>query len=224
VNPETSAGKHEEDSERPRGQGREVRVPLLIAGLLLVGAGLALVLYGTGYLQRDAKTSDVLEQVAPLPVGTPQMLEMQPETSAAGPELGSAAPSFALRDLDGQWASLADYEDRPLLINFWATWCGPCIVEMPELQAAYEQHQDDGLVILGMNRDEGINQIRDFFTTSLDTEITFPILLDEHGAIADRYQVYNLPTTFFVDRNGVIVAVHRGPLTQAQIEAYLDAM
>jgi peroxiredoxin len=140
------------------------------------------------------------------------------------PQPGEAAPLFLLSDLQGQEVGLAQHRGQPVILNFWATWCAPCIFEMPELQSAYEAHREDGLVILGLNRDEEQAVVSDFLADDLTINIDFPILLDEQAIVADSYGVLNMPTTYFIDAEGIVSAVHRGPLTQAQIDAYLDDM
>lgn len=94
---------------------------------------------------------------------------------------------------------------------------------MPELQAAYENSNYEPLV-LGVNYEEELETIEAFLAEDLDAPITFPILLDEEGGTANEYGVANLPTTFFVNNQGHVTAVHRGPLTLEQIESYLSGM
>jgi peroxiredoxin len=194
---------------------------LLAGGLFLLGGAVALLLFGTGLLwqsDREAGAGEV--SVQPLDVATPRSLEA-PMTVGGAPQAGEPAPPFLLTDLQGKEIGLAQYRGQPVMLNFWATWCAPCIVEMPELQAAYAAHGEDGLVILGLNRDEEQAIVSDFLANDLTISIDFPILLDEHAAVADSYGVLNMPTTYFIDREGNVSAVHRGPLTQKQIEAYL---
>lgn len=133
------------------------------------------------------------------------------------PVLGSLAPDFELENLDGETVRLSDFRGQPVLINFWATWCGPCRVEMPDIQARYEKYAPD-LVILAVDFDEPKETVQ-FFVDEL--ELTFPILLDVGGKIQELYLVRGYPSSYFVDREGVIQAVQIGVMTGGQLDEFL---
>lgn len=197
---------------------------LVVVGFALLGVALVLVLFGGDLFSgRAEEPANVLDQVQPLQAGTPAALSA-PNALDEAPDVGEVAPAFALADLAGNTVALADFRGRPVMVNFWATWCGPCIFEMPELQAAYEAYQDDGLVILALNRDEEVATVHRFYDEELNVDVTFPTLLDKRAEVANRYRIFNMPTTYFIDGTGTITAVHRGPLTQGQIDDYLAQM
>jgi cytochrome c biogenesis protein CcmG/thiol:disulfide interchange protein DsbE len=133
------------------------------------------------------------------------------------PREGYTAPDFTLEGLDGQPVSLSDWRGRPVLINFWATWCGPCEVEMPTIQAAFQAHQGEGFVVLAVAVDDSAQNVRRFFEKY---ELTLQPLLDD-GTASRAYQVFGLPTSYFLAGDGEIVAVHTGLLTERKIEEYL---
>lgn len=140
--------------------------------------------------------------------------------SVTAPISGASAPGFTLPDLEGNSHSLEDYQGRPVIINYWATWCKPCEAEMPALQAVYEKYQDDGLVILAINTTEPPQVITPFVE---ERGLTFPILLDERSTTAGEYDVGGYPTTYFIDKNGKILAKEfGGPMTQAFIESQVQ--
>ncbi len=134
--------------------------------------------------------------------------------------VGQPAPPLALPDLAGQIVTLNAYQGHPLIINFWATWCAPCREEMPLLQQVHNAHQRAGLVVLGISQDseERFTAVRTYWTQS---GWSFPSLLDPDGAVAQRYQVFLIPSTIFINAQGVVTAMHRGPINAAQIEQYL---
>jgi cytochrome c biogenesis protein CcmG/thiol:disulfide interchange protein DsbE len=136
---------------------------------------------------------------------------------------GQPAPHFAAQGLDGQTITLQEYQGRPVVLNFWATWCVPCRREMPALQAVYEGHQAAGLVVLAINQDQlgAAEAVRAYYAM---LGLTLPPLLDPDGQVARRYNVFLLPSTVFVHPTLTITAVHFGPMTQAQIERYLTAI
>jgi peroxiredoxin len=117
------------------------------------------------------------------------------------PQVGGLAPPFTLNDLKGRPVSLADYKGKVVLLNFWATWCEPCRKEMPEIQTAYEQFQDRGLVVLAVNFGENLDPAVSFVHHG---NLTFPVLLDRKASVAERYGVINLPVTFLIDPEGII--------------------
>lgn len=132
------------------------------------------------------------------------------------PQVGGPAPSLEAETLKGEKVSLSDYRGKVVLLTFWATWCEPCKKEMPEIQAAYEKHKEDGLVVLAVNFGEKLDTASSF---AHHGKLTFPILLDRRVNIAERFGVVSLPVTFFIDPEGIIrERVFGGTLTAEGIE------
>jgi peroxiredoxin len=129
------------------------------------------------------------------------------------------APELDLAALDGERVLLGDLRGRPVLINFWATWCGPCRVEMPHLQEAFETYADQGLLVLGVNQIESPPGVAAFVD---DAGLTFPILMDSDGDVSQVWRVRGLPTSFFIDRQGIIRDVFIGPMTVGLIKSKLE--
>jgi peroxiredoxin len=134
------------------------------------------------------------------------------------PIAGHPAPDFTLRTLNGEQVSLSDFRGQPVIINFWATWCGPCRIEMPEFQEAFAEHQADGLIVLGVNLTErdSVNAVPGFLD---EFGLTFPVVLDEGGEVANTYKVFGQPASIFVDQNGDVHQVFYGPVNKAFIDA-----
>ncbi len=134
--------------------------------------------------------------------------------------VGKAAPDFITSTLDGQRLTLEMYRGRPIVLNFWATWCKPCREEMPLLQKTYTTHQSAGLVVVALSQDsmESLEIVRSYLTTA---NLTFPAVMDTDGAIATQFQVLLLPSTIFIDATGTITAVHLGPLHEARLAQYV---
>jgi len=139
---------------------------------------------------------------------------------ASGPVVGQPAPDFTLKTLDGQTVTLSDLRGQPVVINFWASWCAPCRLEMPALQQAYEARRAEGLVILAVNltAQDRLAEVKTFVE---ELDLTMPILLDESGAVSELYRLLGLPTSIFVDGNGVIQRIHLGPMVEAQITQFM---
>jgi thiol-disulfide isomerase/thioredoxin len=149
-------------------------------------------------------------------------------TDAQSPEAeatsmhGKPAPAFTLVTLDGKKVSLSDFKGKPVLVNFWATWCGPCKVEMPWFEEFNKQYASQGLVILGLADDvdagnEAIAKV------AKKTGVTYPILLTD-GKVQKEYAPAGmdyLPMSFYVDRNGVIVEETAGLGGKDEIEAHI---
>jgi len=164
-----------------------------------VGAIIALVLSGTIQLG-GANTA---EGVAPL----------------ARLEEGSLANDFELGDLKGGSIRLSDLRGKPVVLNYWATWCGPCIEEMPMFQAYSEQYSN--FTMIGINQAEGIDKVAPFVERM---GLTYPVLLDLNSKVTQAYKVFLLPTTFFIDEEGMIRFRHYGIMTQDQFQYYLRTL
>jgi thiol-disulfide isomerase/thioredoxin len=145
---------------------------------------------------------------------------------ARAPARGEPAPDFALPDLNGAVVRLSDLRGRPVLINFWATWCGPCKREMPDIQHAYEQANGD-LVVLAVNAEGTAPDLARRLAADFRDELglTFPILLDSPDtAVLNQYRLTGMPDSFFIDRNGIVQDVVLGPLTKKSLEEKLSAL
>lgn len=133
------------------------------------------------------------------------------------PQVGFAAPDFSLETLDGETITLSDLRGQAVLVNFWATWCPPCRKEMPAIQQLYEQYRGQGFTVLAVDLQESEAQVADF---TAQMGLTFPILIDSGGQVFSRYGVRALPSTFFVDPDGIIQEIALGgPLAPAYLES-----
>jgi len=141
---------------------------------------------------------------------------------AAAPEVGKLAPNFELNTPDGQSVALSQLKGTPVLVNFWATWCGPCTYEMPFLQQVYEDWPEEELVLLAINIQEGSSNVSQFMQSQ---GFSFPVLLDSRAAVAQQYSVMGIPSTFFIDSDGIIQEIKVGAFrNKAQIEAILSQL
>jgi len=140
-------------------------------------------------------------------------LSARPAHGAAAPPLSlepSRAPAFRARTVSGDALSLEKLLARgPVLLDFWATWCHPCLAELPELEAVHRRYRDRGLTVIGVSEDGPRNfaRVRPF---AAKLGLTFSIVLDEDGRIQQLYQVRALPTTVLIDASGAIVTVREG--------------
>src|SRR5712692_160228 len=138
------------------------------------------------------------------------------QTSSPQRDTGAAAPDFTLPTLAGDSASLSDYKGRPLLLNFWASWCTPCRGEMGDIIAAYNAHKDQGLQVLAINLtdQEHMSDVRKFVE---ELRMPFPVLLDHKGKVRKSYALRGVPTSVFVDAQGIVRLVNPGPITSEMI-------
>jgi peroxiredoxin len=140
--------------------------------------------------------------------------------SVEAPEIGKAASGFQLTDIDGQSISLSDFRGEPVLLNFWATWCGPCRMEMPYIQEVYDERSEPGLVILAINIGESLTTVEEFMR---DYNLSFPVLLDMKGNVAGKYNITGIPATYFIDSDGIIRDMQIGAFRSvAEIEDILS--
>lgn len=136
------------------------------------------------------------------------------------PLVGKPAPNFALRGIDGEVVRLEDFRGQPIFLNFWATWCQPCIVEHPVLQAGAKRYEGR-VQFLGVVYNDETEKIRRF----LDQRGEWgPALLDEDGSVAVAYGVYGAPETFFIDRDGIIVEKWTGNVQPDYLVRMLDGL
>ncbi|KIL34922.1 thiol-disulfide oxidoreductase [Cohnella kolymensis] len=135
---------------------------------------------------------------------------------------GDTPPGFRLAGLDDKAHDLKDYEGKPLIINFWGTFCGPCRDEMPALQKQYDKWQAQGLELIGINLGEDRLTAESFVR---NVDVNFPILLDKDRQTLNEYGVRQYPTTFFISADGTIQdVVVGGPLSEQEIETRVQQL
>jgi len=180
---------------------RLLQIFFLLGGLS-VGLGLGLLILLFLRSDRSAQDKIDLAQAGSLP---------------AAPKAGSPAPDFELETLSGEQLRLQDLRGKPVVINFWATWCIPCEAEMPLLQDSYTRYPE--LKLLAVNFAETSETVQTFVDKH---GLSFDILLDPRALVQNLYRVRGYPTTYFVDEGGMIQAVHIGVLNQRHLDKYLE--
>src|SRR5450759_1046383 len=153
-------------------------VTFIAGGIFLLGAGLIPLLVNA---QEKA-----LESAAPI---LPPVITNYP------------APQLALTDLQGKPGTLDEYHGQVILINNWATWCPPCKIEMPELQAYYTAHAAEGFVVVAIESGEPVDEVASFVQ---EYGMTFPVWLDPHSTTLETFKNWNLPSSYVIDRDGMV--------------------
>jgi peroxiredoxin len=177
-----------------------MKTPLIALGALALAGLVALILSGGAVVAKNPQTLTAVPGRPP-------------------------APDFDLRDPDGKPVRLSDFQGKPLIVNFWATWCPPCREEMPSMQRAHEALAKDGIGLIAINVGEDADTVAQFVASA---QVEFPLPLDEASDVVTRYPVRGLPTTFVVDPQGRLAYVATGgrewddPALLAQVRALRD--
>jgi len=179
---------------------RKIVYSILASLCLTTGVGLLL---AVGLPQRETYTGFVIESIG-----------------YVAPEIDQVAPPFTLSNLSFEPRSLSDYQDNIIIINFWATWCVPCRIEMPELQDLYDRHQDK-LAIIGVNLGESPQSVAQWVD---EFQLTYDILLDPMQTVSQLYQIRGQPSTYVLDTTGKIRHIYYGPVSMEQLENNINAL
>ena len=140
------------------------------------------------------------------------------------PREGFSAPDFTLDSLDGGQTTLSDLRGQIVLVNLWASWCLPCRAEMPAIERVYRSYKDLGLEVLAVNatNQDSVDAAMAFIQ---ERGLTFPVLLDRTGSTSAAYNLRGLPSSFFIDRQGVIRSVViGGPMSEALIQSKVESL
>jgi cytochrome c biogenesis protein CcmG/thiol:disulfide interchange protein DsbE len=148
----------------------------------------------------------------------------EPGVELSIPRQGFVAPDFTLEQLQADEITLSDLRGRAVIINLWASWCLPCRAEMPAMQRVYESNRDRGLEILAIHATyQDTRAAAQVFVDEHD--LTFPILLDSTGEVSSQYRLRSLPTTFFIDPQGIIQQVIiGGPISEATLQVAVEIL
>jgi thiol-disulfide isomerase/thioredoxin len=171
-------------------------LPILGIGLLIgLGLGLAYV-YG---------------------FNTSGVMSLAGKQASISAEVGAAAPDFELETLSGDAIRLSSLKGKPVLINFWATWCAPCVLEMPNFQKYYENYPG-AFEVLAVNYGESKDTVEKFIK---DVGVTFPVLFDNEAKVHGMYRFPGYPTSYFIDKDGIVRFQHIGLMDESALEQYL---
>ena len=177
---------------------------LLVFALLLGGASVLYSRLGAGLEAQQLASSD----------------ESKPENGETAEKI--AAPDFTVYDAEGGEIRLSDYSGKPVVLNFWASWCGPCKREMPEFQAAFEELGEE-ISFLMVNMTDGSRETVDTAAAFLEEAgYTFPVYYDRDMDAASAYGAYSLPTTYFIDAEGFVIARAAGAIDGETLQTGID--
>ena len=173
---------------------------------MLLGLITALVVVGTLLIRANGNKEDIVNAAEEMPVRN------------KGVFTGNLALDFTLEDENGKKVSLSDFFGKPIVLNFWASWCSPCKAEMPYMEKTWREYQEQGsdLVFLLVNVGESLQTVKSFYEKNF---YTMPLVYDTKSIVFSRYLLRGIPATFFIDREGVI----RGRYNELMPEAKLKA-
>jgi cytochrome c biogenesis protein CcmG, thiol:disulfide interchange protein DsbE len=135
------------------------------------------------------------------------------------PEVGYRAPDFTLRNLQGNLVGLVNHKNKVIILNFWATWCAPCLEEMPAFEKLYRRYRSQGLTVLAVSLDKhDFSKVQDFVDSN---NLTFPVLMDSDGVAEKLYPSFTIPFTYVIDKDGKVAARVDGAKNWASNETFL---
>jgi thiol-disulfide isomerase/thioredoxin len=193
-----------------------------LAGLVVIVGGVVAILFFAGALgSQGGGTTEAGVPIEDALVLDPPRGPGQEKLDVL-PQPGSLAPDFEISAFDGARHRLSDFRGEPVYVNFWATWCGPCREELPDMQELLDQHRDD-LAIITINRNEPLDRAKDFFASleKLDGEpgVSFTVDgMDPNDKLYNEYRGLGMPVSVFIDANGVVVKVFNGRISLDKME------
>jgi peroxiredoxin len=190
---------------------------IVVIGLwigIFLGVAVIVVLVINGSISLGGNSDQQLPALISLGGNSDQQLP-----ALAKMEDGSPANDFELENLEGEKTRLSDLRGKVVVANYWATWCGPCVDEMPMFETYAEQYPN--FVMLGIDEEESMDEVKSFLS---EMDITYPILLDKNAKVAEAYKVFMLPSTFFIDEEGMVRYRHYGVMSQEQFTYYLESL
>ncbi|MDY6912410.1 MAG: TlpA disulfide reductase family protein [Chloroflexota bacterium] len=150
---------------------------------------------------------------------SPNWQEVNPAELTPSPKVGRLAPDFTLTTLDGASITLSDLRGKTVFINFWATWCPPCRAEMPDIEAIYQEYKDRDVEVIGVDLVKKPDSVRQLVQ---EGGYNWTFAIDSTGEVANTYLVAGIPTSVFIDRQGVIHAIRIGAITKSAMQTHLD--
>ena len=142
-------------------------------------------------------------------------------TIPEGIKIGNRAPNFTLQTADGESVKLSDYRGKTVMLNFWASWCPPCKIEMPYMQDFYEDYKDKDTIVLAVNMSHLEKNPDDAISFLDEVGVTFKAVYDQKGQVTDRYQIVAYPTTYVLNSKGVITDRFQGAIDHSiMVKAY----
>jgi cytochrome c biogenesis protein CcmG/thiol:disulfide interchange protein DsbE len=187
---------------------------ILLSGLL-IGLGLSWTVYSIPSYSISAQpTTSAPTKLVEVPTSQPK------NTPSNAIVAGKAAPDFILKNLNGEEIRLSDFTGKPVMINLWASWCQPCLKEMPVIETIYKKYQSVGLVVLGINVTSQDN-LTDAKETVNNFNLSYPILIDESAHVSKLYEMRGIPTSFFIDSQGIIRRIQIGEILPEYVDRYL---
>jgi peroxiredoxin len=194
--------------------------------LAAVLAGLLLLTLATGCERQATPAPTRTRGPAPTPTpcdkcGKDRSRPAPTPTRVTGTGIGQQAPELSLPDLQGQTVELSDYRGQVVLLNFWATWCGPCRLEVPGLVAVYERLKERGFTVVAVNLGEPREQVEAFAGSNA---MSFPILLDQSASSQRLYPTRGIPTSLLLDREGVVRQVVVGAMNEGMIAELVEPL
>lgn len=149
----------------------------------------------------------------------PKIIKVAEDNSSL--EVGSEFADFTWSDSKGNEKNLSDYKGKPIILNFWATWCPPCQIEMPDIEKYYNDNKDK-TTIIAVNLTETEKSMEKTEEFLEKNGYTFPVVLDDKGLVVQKYLVRSIPTTYFIDGEGIIKKIYTGPVNEDQIKEYVN--
>jgi peroxiredoxin len=190
---------------------------MVVAWLIVVGVVLLFWAGVHNLRERRAAMQKARQNEVTLTTASPGGDDAMPDGTGAALQ-GKVAPNFTLVDLAGKKVSLADFKGHPVIVNFWATWCGPCKLEMPWFEQMYGKYKPQGLVILGLSQDDGTPK-QEIAAAAKKIGVTYPILLPDDKVSKAYGGVDYIPETFYVDAKGRVVEQVAGAPSEDEIDA-----
>ena len=206
-------------SERAWVQDLRKRLTTLVALLAVVGTALTGLAF-VGVLGNQSGGEGIEDALILNTIAAPGFEQLD-----VGPKAGKLAPDFEISDFDGQRHQLSDFRGKTVYVTFWASWCGPCRAELPDIEQLQAEHPDD-LVVIAVNRAEPLSKARGFLEdlTRSDggTGVSFPVNgIDPDDTLYDKYRGIGMPVSVFIDPDGVVTQVHNGLILLEQMEEAL---